>query len=207
MDNEKEIEGYIKDYEKFFSISPDIIRDPVTIRQRAGINEYNITSLIEDPFVENINAAIKITKEDSGRADLEKIKSIVVPHQLIVDGTLSPYYGISCIKDPTSSNVIGAGLGPMTTGNISQCHDEGSRTFKRFQNSGSTCNVCTGSENAAVPRGWFTLSRVNLDSMYYSDVISLDYVFPFIKASKQIAADIWKVQVEEEEKHLEEETA
>jgi hypothetical protein len=207
MDKPSEIREYISDYEKFFGLSAEIIRDPVTVRQRANINDHNITSLIEDPFIENINAKIKITKDDTGQSDLDKIKSMVIPHQIIVDGTLSPFYGISCIKQPTNSNIRGVALGPMVTGNISQCHDGGQRTFKNFQNSANTCNVCTGSENSVTPKGWFTLSRVNLNSMYYSDVISKDYVFPFIKASKQIAADIWKVQVEEEEKQLEEETA
>jgi hypothetical protein len=40
--------------------------------------------------------------------------------------------------------------------------------------------------------------------MYYSDVISKDFVFPFIKASKKIAADIWSIAVEESKKELEE---
>jgi len=201
---EKEIEGYISDYEKFFAFSPHIVKEPVTIKQQAGISGNDITSLIEDPFVETLSASIRITREDTGTTDLSKIASLVIPHQLIADGTLSPYYGISLIADPTTSSISGYSITPSVTGNINQHHDGGERSFSSFYRSSGEGNVCTGSENSITPKGWFTLSRVNLNSMYYNDVISEAYVFPFIAASKKISADIWKVTVDETAQKLKE---
>jgi len=198
------IEKYIEDYTDFFGLSPQIVKEPVTIKQTASVSDHEVASIIEDPFIENIQTIIQIHKSDTGRTDLGKIKTLAIPHQLIVDGTLSPYYGLSCITKPTNDEIRGFGLGPMVTGNISQCHREGERSFKNFYESGNSSNVCTGSENSILPKGWFTLSRVNLDSMYYSDVISREHVFPFIKASKKVAADIFGVIVEEKKKELEE---
>jgi len=203
-DINSEIKSYIKDFKKIFEIAPDIIKEPIKLIQEASISDSDITSIIEDPFVESLNANIFINKKDSGNADINKIKSILIPHQLIVDGTLSPFYGLSIIKDPSNSNIQGAALGPMATGNISLDHYDGERGFKNWSTSGNNTNVCTGSESATSPRGWFTLSRVNLNSMYYSDVISKEYVFPFLKASKQVSSDIWGVQLEEELKMAEE---
>jgi hypothetical protein len=204
MNNSSHIESYIKDYEKIFAMAPDIIKEPVVIKQRASIDNRDITALIEEPFVENINTVIKVIKNSEGSTNLTNIKSLVIPHQLIVDGTLSPYYGLSNIFSPTDSSITGYGLGPMVTGNISQSHDGGNRKYSSFQNSSNSGNVCTGSENSVVPKGWFTLSRVNLNSMYYSDVIDEENVFPFIKASKDISKDIWKLMEEESKQELEE---
>ena len=201
-DNQTRIKEYVKNYKKFFETVPHIIKEPVKVRQTSSINNTYVNAIIDDPFVENINATIKIDKVDTDQGDLRKIKSIVIPHQLIVDSTLSPYYGISVVISPADGSMKGYALSPMATGNISLDNYSGDCTFQEWSTSGSTTNVCTGSYSSTNPRGWFTLSRVNLNSMYYNNVIAMDHVFPFWKASKQIAADIWGVQLEEESKEL-----
>jgi hypothetical protein len=204
LTNQSHIDSYIKDFEKFFSISPYIINDPITVKQWANINDNEVTSIIEDPFIENLQATIRVHRGNTGNTDLDKISSLVIPHHLISDGVLFPYYGISLIGSPTNSNIKGVGLGPMVTGNISLAHDDGDRSFTSFYGSANTSNVCTGSENSIVPKGWFTLSRVNLNSMYYNDVISYKYVHSFITASKKVASDIWQVAIDEQKAELEE---
>jgi len=202
--DEGQVNKYIKDYEEFFKISPDIIKKSISIEQVASINSNEIEDIIENPFVENIEAVVNISKNTRTSNDIENVKSILSPHQLIADGTISPYYGISMITSPTNDSIVGYALGPMATGNISLENSAGSRTFESWSKSGYSCNVCTGSYSSSTPKGWFSLSRVNLNSMYYSSVISKSYVFPFIKASKKIAGDIWDLQLKEELQKLEE---
>jgi len=198
------MDSYVKDYEKFFGMSSNIVRDPVKIRQSASIRDSSISSIIEDPFIENLKGInVDIRKEDRDSASLDKIKSLVVPAQLIMDGTVCPYYGISSITDPTTSSIRGRGLGPMVTGNISLDHYSGEKRYTDFYKTANTTNVCTGSESSSVPKGWFTLSKVNLDSMYYSDVIDTSHVWSFIEASKKISGEIWKVAADQNKADLE----
>ena len=188
------MESYISEYEKFFAMSKDIIRTPVTIKQKATISDRGLDLVLGDPFVENLeNISVDVRKDSNGAEDLGMIKTIVVPNQLVMDGTVCPYYGISAVTEPTNSNMRGFSLGPMSTGNINASHSGGSKTYKEYMNSGGTSNVCTGSQSSSVPKGWFTLSKVNLSSMYYSDIIDKDEVFPFIQAAKKISGDVWKM--------------
>jgi len=185
--------SYMKDYEKFFAISGDIMRDPVKISQNASMRDSEISALIEDPFIENIQDITVNIKKNSDDQNLSSIRSLLIPNQLIMDGTVGPYYGISSITDPVNSRITGYGLGPMVTGNISMSHNDGRRSYNSFLGSADESNVCTGSETSTVPKGWFTLSKVNLNSMYYSDVIDSENVFAFIEASKKVSNDIWTV--------------
>jgi len=187
-----EVASYEKDYEKFFAMAADIHSEPIVLKQHASISQETIQNIIDNPYIENLIDSVEIHKESRDQASTRGIESLIVPNQLIMDGTASPYYGIASITEPTQESIRGWGLGPMVTGNISLDHHGGARTFRRFQDSVHTRNVCTGSENSIQPKGWFTLSKVNLESMYFSDVISMNYVFPFIQASKNISAEIWK---------------
>lgn len=201
----KEIDGYKTDYEKFFAIAGDIHKEPVKIKQHSTISDSTISAVIDDPFIENINATVEIFKDTSGAGQTRDIKSLIVPNQLVMDGTASPYYGIANIIDPTHDNIKGVGLGPMVTGNISLHRNDGSdTTYPEFQRTANDHNVCTGSENSVIPRGWFTLSKVNLSSMYFSDVIDRDKVFPFIQASKDLSLDIWSAYEDQKNSKVEE---
>jgi hypothetical protein len=200
----QEVKSYIDDYETFFGMSSNIMRSPVKIRQIANVRDHVVNSIIEDPFIENIKGiSIDVRKDNQDLKSIDRIKSLVIPAQLIMDGTVCPYYGISSIIHPTNESIKGYGLGPMVTGNISLDHGGGDKTYPEFYNTANICNVCTGSESSTVPKGWFTLSKVNLDSMYYSDVIDSEHVWAFIEASKKIAGEIWQVAVDKKKEEIE----
>lgn len=195
--DKRKIEAYIKDYESFFALSGDIVRNPVTVKQTAVISDTTLENISDSPLIENImDVDIVINRTSSEHNDISTIKALIIPNQLIVDSTLSPYYGICNITKPTTGDMRGCSLSPMGTGNINRSASSGDR-YRSSLNSG-TSNVCTGSENAGSTRGWFTLSRVNLGSMHYQRVLDEDEVFPFIQASKDISHGIWKV-VEEKD--------
>jgi hypothetical protein len=207
MDNQNHVDHYIDDYQKFFGLSPDIIKENITINQTAAIDSADISSIISQPFVEHLNAVIKITKKTENTGALSKVNSLVIPHQLVADGVFSPFYGLSIIKRPThdSDYVKGCSLSPMTSGNINQVHNhrEG-ESYASFYDSAFDGNVCTGSRSPSVPSGWFTLSKVNLNSMHYSDIIDFNNVFPFIRASKEVAGIIWGTMINDLDNELEE---
>ncbi len=204
-DDKKIIDGFKKDYERFFEIAPNIHKEPVKLKQSATISQSTVSDIIDDPFVENIRATVEIHKDTTSASQTEGIKSIIVPNHLIMDGTASPYYGIATVTSPSSGSMRGLALGPMATGNISLYHNEDGRyrTYSNFYETASDCNVCTGSESSSTPKGWFTLSKVNLDSMYYSDVIDMNHVFTFIQASKEVSAEVWELYNKEKQDQME----
>jgi hypothetical protein len=78
----------------------------------------------------------------------------------------------------------------MYSGNINQNGTEDVSPSHVFR-SAETQNVCTGSESAILPKGWFTLSRINLTSMYYEKIVDMSSVLPFVEASKSVSHELW----------------
>jgi hypothetical protein len=199
------IDSYIKDYADFFATAPYIIKKHTMIRQRAYISDKGISEIIQHPFVDVLQTSIKIDREDTPEEDdYENISSLVIPHQLVANGILSPYYGISLIQSPTDGNIKGLPLGPMISGNIDLYKFHDGDSFISVHRSATTGNVCAGAQSAYNPRGWFTLSRVNLNSMFYNNIISRNHVFSFVEASKKVTSDIWGIITKEQKAKLEE---
>jgi len=123
-------------------------------------------------------------KEVSEVAD---IKMILVPLQVAVSNIATPFYGVSYVKDPASSPK-GKNAGVMISGNIK--YSEGS----------TDGTVCTGSRSSTRDTGWLTLNRVNLDSMFYSEIICSDNrnLIDHVYTSKYIASQFYKVEATEE---------
>lgn len=190
-----------KDYENFFVESSNLIKKEVVVKQKAKISSEEVDRIIEYPFIDRIDTNIKITREERSDENTSLVKSLVIPCQIAIGAMAHPYYGMAYIDNPGNTNITGYSLGAMFTGNIKQST---AQNWGRMVASAGYDNVCTGSNNSTSRTGWFTLSRVNLSSMYYSDIIVDEQVFEFIKASKNIAAQIWEVNESEANKEEEE---
>ena len=188
----REMASYMKDYESFFSIAGDIIKTPIVFKKEASINEQHMDHIHGHPFIENLdNIEIQVTTTEGSTGDITDVKTNIIPLQLTMDGSVTPYYGVACIRTPSDRNK-GFSLGPMISGNINQPMERG-RGYRTIINGTNPSNVCTGSESNTDPRGWFTLSKVNLSSMHFSDIIDENHVFPMIQISKKMSGDIWEM--------------
>jgi hypothetical protein len=200
----KELKHYKDEYSKLFSLAPHIIKDNIIMSQKSSINDSDITSLISDPFVETLTSVIKVTKREGSTTELDNVKSLVIPTQLAVDGgIITPYYGMLLVKSPTTSSATATSLTPMFSGNINlRLKHESS--YEQVRNNTSTRNICVGSESVTSRKGWFTLSKVNISSMFFSDIVDSANVLAFVEVSKIISGEIWDGIIKEKEEELEE---
>jgi hypothetical protein len=115
-----------------------------------------------------------------------------------------PYYGIIAIDNPTGANATGFNLTPMISGNIHQKYRNSGESYARNrQNNASERNICTGSESLTSVKGWFTLSKVNINSMFFGEIIeegARGVIYADI--AKKISAEIWKAISEAKEQEL-----
>jgi hypothetical protein len=193
----QKIDSYVADYQKFFSLTPKLVRNPVIIRQSATITDSSLDTIAGGPFIESIQELqVTVEKKSEEEGGIDKIQSIIIPTQLIVDSTFAPYYGVANVTSPTNGRLSGCSLSPMATGNINRNRNTGDKYLGSIGHEG---NVCAGSESPSTPKGWFTLSRVNLNSLHYHDILDEIEVFPWIEASKKISRGIWAVEEEKEQ--------
>jgi len=195
---EEAVKYYEREYSKLFDKSGTIINENIVMSQEANVPNSEVTSLIESPFIETINTKIKINRraKDDKRSN---IKTLIVPTQLAIDSMVTPYYGLIHITDPASSNATAVSLSPMGSGNINSGYGYSGQRGRR-----STGNICVGSESYVSRKGWFTLSKINLGSMFHQDIVDLTNVLEFAQASKIIAGKIWATIEEEHLAQLEE---
>jgi hypothetical protein len=188
---EANIEKYQSDYNNLFStISPFILDEKMIINQKAEVDDYDVTSIIDSPFLEAIDVEVNITKKTVLSDGYSKIKSMVIPTQMLASGIATPYYGLILVNKPTDyENLSGMQLSPMITGNINSSFRS---TYKEQLNFTCSGNICTGSQNPSTRKGWLTLSKVNLSSMFFDDIIDSRHVLQFATASKSVSNKIWK---------------
>jgi len=193
LENETKVnrffEHYQKEYAKLFELAPHIIKEPIKRKRIASISNGDISSLIDFPFIEMINTDIMIEENThAGRGN--NIKSFFIPTQLAIDSIATPYYGL-IYMEKRSGSPKGISLTPMYSGNINAFNGE-ERDYSENRARASSGNVCTGSYNNDSRKGWFTLSKVNLGSMFYPDIVDEKSAVYFAEASKQISGEIWK---------------
>lgn len=199
----KEFEKHYKDeYTKLFDkMAPKILKDRIVFSQKASINNSDVASIIENPFLESLTATIRLETKESESCSRDRIKSLIIPTQLAIDSMVTPYYGLMLIKNPTTPEAKGISLTPMHSGNLNN-PPRSDRAYMSARNNPSSGNICVGSESIISRRGWFTLSKVNLGSMYYNNIIDNKSVLPFARASKKIAGEIWGTIEEEKLKQI-----
>ncbi len=187
-DAKKAEETFEKKYEKIFETFDHLIKRPMQEKHKASVNSSEVEALVSFPLLEDLDLEIKVEINQNGSSD--GIKSILVPAQLAIGDTAIPYYGLMFIDHPRNSGK-GFNLTGMMSGNLNQGFDD-IDTFYDSVNYPSSGNVCTGSESASNPKGWFTLSKVNINSMFGQRIISENDLVPFATVSKNIAGTIWK---------------
>jgi hypothetical protein len=126
--------------------------------------------------------------------EVTDIKALLIPLQVAIDSIATPYYGVSYIDNPLTSP-CGFNSGFMISGNLKHSFDT------------STGDVCTGSSSNTRDTGWLTLNRVNLDSMWYRNIITphISDLIKFVYTSKYIASQFYKIsdkKSEEEDSDL-----
>jgi len=185
---ENATQKYIKDYQILFEKIPQLLmlEKYESFTQNVNIPEARATNLITEPFVEDIQSIISISRQSEDRS---RIKSILVPTQVAVDNMVTPYYGLLKINSPTLSTLFGKVFTPMISGNIQVGNGF---SLQAMNENANIENVCTGSENAILPSGWFTLSRINVNSMYFDNIVDRNEVLPFVAASKKISSELWE---------------
>jgi len=172
-----------RDYAVLFDKLSNIVTDPSIIETTASISTDTVTEIIDYPFLDILNAGIDVRANTTTISS--KIKSLVVPTQLVLNGSAFPYYGM-IFSDNPQREIRSKSITPMVSGNIQA--DPGYSTLSRFLDSSG--ETCTGQESRQKPRGWSTLSKINLDSMYYHKLIQSANVIPFVEASKSISLDL-----------------
>jgi len=116
----------------------------------------------------------------------EKPKFLVIPLQAMVSSVATPYYGISIVNKPTTDNISGFNAGIMLSGNI------------KSRNYGETGSVCTGSMPSTNATGWLTLNRVNISSMWYSEIINTNnhtLLINHIMVAKSLAGKFYDLNI------------
>jgi len=178
------------DYGKVFSYAPHILKGRFMQSQNASIPSSEVSALIDDPFLESINANIQLDKIVDDGVDEKLVSSLIIPTQFAIDGMVTPYYGMIFIKDVLEDGMRGYNLSPMYSGNINQSFS--SDSYESSRRNGSRRNICVGSESLHSTRGWFTLSKININSMFFNDIIDMNQVLAFVEASKRLSNIIWE---------------
>ncbi len=189
-------EFYTSEYQKVFGLFRYLIKESVVEKRTAFISDDDINKLVDAPLLDDINVNITVDVSSESDRGSDNIKSIIVPTQLAIGDMATPYYGLMLLKKP-NTDISGYNLTPMMSGNLNQGMCSSNR-FRNLLGSTSSGNVCTGSESSNSPRGWSTLSKINLNSMFQDELVSTTGVVSFVEASKEIASSIWE-RVEKED--------
>ncbi len=182
------IDFYEKEYKQTFDALSFLIKKPVMQKQKANLREQDIEKILQSPLIEDINSKIDLHLSE-GITSSQDIKSILVPTQLAIGNIATPYYGILWLKKPVDGGT-GYNMTPMLSGNLNQS-SEGIESFNDLISHTGSGNICTGSENSQNHRGWSTLSKVNINSMFNQHIVDSKKVLPFVQASKKISSAIW----------------
>jgi len=175
---EQKTEEYFNELLKFLQLTPNIIMSQTVLERSVNINESDIRSMMEQPYISNLNSVNMSLQTRELSSNGIRPESLLIPLQKISSGISTPYYGLAYIKNPTGSS-SGYNISPMMSGNINTSGET------------SAGSVCTGSENGSARSGWLTLSNINLNSMFYGDIVYRKSTYPYIMASKKFSAEIW----------------
>ena len=203
-DNNANHKFYEKEYGKIFDLMSFLIKKPSIQKQTAKVQDRDIENILRSPLLEDINARININinTSDGGGATPNNIKSIIVPTQLAIGNIATPYYGLLWLDNPQESAPTGYNVGPAMSGNLNMPF--GDPIYQSLVSNASPGNVCCGSRSANTHRGWSTLSKVNINSMFDRHIIDSKSILPFVEASKRISAAIWSGIEKKELEALEE---
>ena len=190
----RKINRYIKRYTKvwtnYIQLSPKFITD-TTVKK--------ILNIDKDKYLMDLAKFKKIKYlKQFGDIDYSNIthgstpNALLVPLQMLANSVTYPYYGLSFIWDPTNPDRQGYNLGLMLTGNIKYNPSTG---VCASGGEAYTDNVCTGSLPKDRKNGWITLSRINVDSMWFSDLIipDMERLYTYIKTSQFIAGKFYSL--------------
>ncbi len=181
---------YIDEYQKTFGLFKYLIKESVVEKRTAFLSEDGVNKIINDPLLDDINVKVQVDVSSEVDRGSDNIKSVIVPTQLAIGNVATPYYGMMLLQKPRG-DIVGYNLTPMMSGNLNQgmCEVD---TYGDLESHTSSGNVCTGSESSTSPRGWSTLSKINLNSMFNDELVSENGLVSFVEASKEISASIWE---------------
>jgi hypothetical protein len=181
---------YKDDFASTFSLLEFLLKEKIERRQTAEIREKSLKEILSYPFIDMLNAEIIVEEEQSNSANKHKnINFIIIPAQLAISGMVIPYYGVINLFK-YEEEYLGMNLSPMKSGNISHSfrHD---KTYPQARQEASN-SVCTGSESNSTKKGWFTLSKINVGSMFFSEIIDSAAVVPYANIAKKFSGEIYE---------------
>ncbi len=183
-------EFYEKEFSLLFDSMAHLIKAPASIRQSANLREEDADTLLKSPLMEDIDIKIRLSQTDTSSSESDKIKSVMIPTQLAISDIATPYYGMMYLEKRDGREFKGYNFTPMLSGNLQQT---GSRTksFNELLSNTSSGNICTGSKSPHTPRGWSTLSKININSMFCQFIVDINSTIPFVDSSKKISGAIW----------------
>ncbi len=187
----KEMDFYEAEFGKLFGAFQYLIKKPVTEKRTASVSDDELKRLVDSPLLEDINTRIDIRVDSNSDVGSKNIKSVIIPTQLAIGNMATPYYGFLHLTKPISSEICGYNFSPMMSGNVNQSTCEADTFADLSQRTGSG-NVCAGSATANTPRGWTTMSKININSMFNDCIISQNGLMSFVKTSKKVSGAIWE---------------
>jgi len=98
----------------------------------------------------NIDSEITVEKES-------EIQTIMIPLQIITKGEILPYIGYTAVN----KNIRTVALPGNATGNLNHAAHGGEK------------QVCTGDKPNNIIEGWYTLSKINANSVWYKTYINV----------------------------------
>ena len=179
--NKEEIEKTVEEAYKMHLIYANLF-----LKKRIENLEYKIT--VEDSqtdfdkifFISDTKSSIRIYKDIS-----KNFNTILFPLQVLSKGELVPYIGWGGItKEIKSMSLYG-----NASGNL-----------KAYYYS-SNLNVCTGDKNNQSLEGWYTLSKINVNSTWFLNYVN-KYFQEITFAAHKLAVDILLGKLPEEFSHL-----
>jgi len=168
----------------FFEINDDKIKKINKNVFAATMQRHLVFTKLYSALTEEANGEIKIIDEYQNHEDLysiesyiriEKrlnIKDMLIPLQIATKGEMIPWFGYALI------NSEGKGVSGVdfVTGNIA----DGSGWHS------SAADICTGDYNRRTLEGWYTMSKINLNSMYHSYIANYETWFEALKSAHEI---------------------
>ena len=131
-------------------------------------------------FLSDTKSSIRIYKDIS-----KNFNTILFPLQILSKGELVPYIGWGGItKEIKSMSLYG-----NASGNLKAYHYS------------SNLSVCTGDKNNQSIEGWYTLSKINVNSTWFSNYVN-KYFQEITFAGHKLAVDILLDKLPEEFSHL-----
>jgi hypothetical protein len=187
---ERRVKFYEQSYTKLFGVFDHLVRTPVKEQHRVIIQPEVEDKLIDSPLLEDVD--VKIGVDINQSTSTNGIYGLIIPTQLAISSIATPYYGLMFIDNPISGSRTGYNLSPMMSGNINQGFDDEIEDFHDLYNHAGSGNICTGNASPSNPVGWFTLSKININSMFGPNIISQNGLIEFVQTSKKIASLMWR---------------